>query len=130
MRFTCGEQANAAGTCPDNTYTSSYRDEVVRALAASAPSYPSALRYLSLDCSPAGDSPWRYDFLASEGSQEITTPPDLHWWSLEGVGPSRVATVLDAAKGEKIAAYLRSVRYSYSVPFEGTCMPIATLSCN
>lgn len=100
----------------------------MRATEASAPSHPRALRYLSLDCSPTGDSPWRYDFLAPEHSHKITTPPDLHWWGLEGEGPARVATAIDATRGEQIAAYLRSVRYSFSVPFEGTDVPIAALS--
>ena len=93
-------------------------------IETSAPNYPSTLRYLSLDCSPFDDSPWRYDFLAPEDSQGISTPPDLHWWTLEGTGPSRAATVTDSVKGEQIAAYLRSVKYSYSVPFEGSCVRI------
>ena len=91
----------------------------MRAVEMSAPSYPSSLRYLSLDCNHAGDSPWRYDFLASDHNHKITTPPDLHWWPLEGAGQARVAAMIDPTKGERIAAYLRSVRDAYSVPFEG-----------
>ncbi|KAI0726837.1 hypothetical protein C8Q72DRAFT_487043 [Fomitopsis betulina] len=114
LRVTWDAQTDAASTCTDD----SYREELLRTLEASAPSYPSALRYISLDCSPAGDSPWRYDFLASERRQEITTPPELRWWGFSGVRPLRLATALEPTKGEKIAAYLRSAKYSWSVPFE------------
>lgn len=78
-----------------------------------------ALRYLSLDLSPGGDSPWRYDFLDLEHSPVPNVPSDLRWWSFEGKSTSRVAKSLDVTRGERIAAYLRSTHYDYSSSFKG-----------
>ena len=80
---------------------------------------PQTLRYLSLDLRPRGQSLWRYNFLAAEGEQTIWTPPDLHWWSVGSESGSRGMQPLDAEKGERIAAYLRSVKYDYAKPLNG-----------
>ncbi|KZT73404.1 hypothetical protein DAEQUDRAFT_808494 [Daedalea quercina L-15889] len=101
-----------------------YQETLVRAVEASVgKSTPSTLRYLSLDCSPMGNSPWRYDYLAPEEGQEVKTPPDLRWWSVEGEGTARTTRVLDVGQGERIAAYLRSVQYDYSKPFNERDVP-------
>ena len=99
-----------------------YKRAIVRMVARSAGRLPQTLRYLSLDLRPRGQSPWRYDFLASEEEQTIWTPPDLYWWSVTGEGDSRGMEPLDAQKGERIAAHLRSVNYDYTRSLNGACL--------
>ncbi|KAH9926470.1 uncharacterized protein B0H18DRAFT_1006260 [Fomitopsis serialis] len=123
LRFLCdagdSQSVNGATSASNDSSVCSFKQELVDVLGASARKTPITLRYLSLDVRPEGESLWRYDFLAPDHSQVLTTYSDLHWWSLEGVEAARVARVLDPAKGERIAAYLRSVRYDYTVDFDG-----------
>ena len=79
-----------------------------------------ALRYLSLDLSPGAVSHRRHDFLDLEYSPLFEIPSDLRWWSFDHDPSGRVVRPLDPARGEQIAAYLRSTRYDYSSPFDGT----------
>ena len=76
------------------------------------------LHYLSLDLSPGGVSRWRHDFLDPEYIPLYEMYPDLHWWSFK-YSSGRAVRSLDPARGEQIAAYLRSTRYDYSLPFDG-----------
>lgn len=91
-------------------------------VARSARLLPRTLRYLSLDLRPREEPHWRYNFLAPEEEQEVWTPPDLHWWSVESEGDTRRTRPLDAEKGERIAAYLRSVKYNHTRHLNGSCI--------
>ena len=98
----------------------SFEETIYHTFPASVRDTAPALRYLSLDLSPKGDMPWRYNFLDPEHGQELLVPPDLRWWRFEGVANARVVRPLDPVRGERIAAHLRSVRYDYSNPFSGS----------
>ena len=76
------------------------------------------LRYLSLDLSPAV-SRWRHDFLEPTHRPMSEIPANLRWWSFERESSGPTIRSMDAARGERIAAYLRSPRYDYSRPFNG-----------
>ncbi|KAH9926463.1 uncharacterized protein B0H18DRAFT_1104428 [Fomitopsis serialis] len=101
----------------------SFEDPIYRAFPVSVRDTAPTLSYLSLDLSPEGESPWRYNFLEPEHSLEGILPLDLRWWRFEGTSNSRSVKVLDAAKGERIAAHLRSTRCDSSRPFSGSCVP-------
>lgn len=92
----------------------SYKNAFVSILESSAARTPDILRYLSLDCSPEKEQPWRHDWLALENGLDSARPLDLRWWSLQGEGSARAAEMLDVEEGERIAAYIRSIHYDAS----------------
>ncbi|KAH9926469.1 uncharacterized protein B0H18DRAFT_1006250, partial [Fomitopsis serialis] len=123
LRRDTHEQLATVGT--GNTFDDvpSSEDIVFRAFPASVPDTAPHLRYLSLNTSPdlaEGGSPWRHTFVDQENSQQVKVSPDLRWWCFEGASHARSMRQLDAARGEQIAAHMRSVRYDCSRPFDGS----------
>ena len=83
-------------------------------LAKSVPS----LRYLCVHvpAHPNCSSPLESLVSVSEDDEMRAS---TYWWKLRGPGDDRVAERLDAAIGERVAAYMSSARYDYTKDLDG-----------
>ena len=105
-----GEYVDGSGSKSD-ILVNSYKASFTSVIEHSVSSTPRSLRYLSLDCSTRVEPAWKRDWLSPEYRQVTEVQHNIQWRVLRGKAPSKVAELLEVEKGERIAAYIRSMHY-------------------